>query len=108
MRKKNAAEVENSDSSPNDAHTGETLLKKRKGKDQDAGKNAAENDNSDSSSNDGGTDDSDDGVSGIFPTPVKKQSGIERLQRGRKIKASSPAGRKYPTRTCFDLLFDFL
>ncbi len=98
----------------------------RKGKDKDASKNDAEDDNSDSSCSDddsdagkngagdtgknvaGNTGDSDDGLLDIFPTPVKKQSGIDRLQRGRKIKASSPAGRKYPTRTCFDLLFAFV
>jgi hypothetical protein len=84
-----------SDSSSNDGHTGETQLKKRKGKDKDAGKNAAGSNNSDSSSNDG---DSDDGV--IFPTPVKKQSGIERLQRGRKIKAVSPGHVPNPYLFC--------
>ena len=92
---KNATESGNSDSSSNDGHTGETQLKKRKGKDKDAGKNAAGSNNSDSSSNDG---DSDDGV--IFPTPVKKQSGIERLQRGRKIKAVSPGHIPNPYLFC--------
>jgi hypothetical protein len=29
----------------------------------------------------------------IVPTPAKKPAGIERLQRGRKIKPTSPAGR---------------
>jgi hypothetical protein len=53
-------------------------------------------DNSDDSgkSKDAAGDDSDDSESDIQqPTPVKKPYGIDRLQRGRKIKASSPAGR---------------
>ena len=71
-----------------------------------AGKDA-EDANSNISSQD---DDSNDSGLDTLPTPVKKQAGIERLQRGRKIKASSPAGRKYPTRfdLLFDLLFDFV
>ncbi len=40
-------------------------------------------------------DDSDSDITP--PTPVKKPAGIERVQRGRKIKASSPAGRNNPT-----------
>jgi hypothetical protein len=40
-------------------------------------------------------DDSDSDITP--PTPVKKPSGIERVQRGRKIKASSPAGRNIPS-----------
>ena len=86
-------------------HESSSISKKRKGndKDKDAGQNEADINNADSSGTDSHSDSSND-----RPTPVKKQSGIDRLQRGRKIKASSPAGRKYPTRTCFDLLFDFV
>ena len=51
------------------------------------GKDAAAVDSSDS-------DDSDSDITP--PTPVKKTYGIDRVQRGRKIKASSPAGRKNP------------
>ena len=78
------------------------IRKQRGGKEEAAGKDA-EGDNSDSSNKDEDTGDSDDD---ILPTPVKKQSGIERLQRGRQIKASSPAGITHPSRTSFDLLFD--
>ena len=73
------------------------------GKDEPAGKDVA-GDVSDSS---GKADESGDSDDDIIPTPVKKQSGIERLQRGRQIKASSPAGITHPSRTGFDLLFDF-
>ena len=72
------------------------------GKDEPAGKDVA-GDVSDSSEKADESGDSDDD---IIPTPVKKQSGIERLQRGRQIKASSPAGITHPSRTGFDLLFD--
>ena len=51
-------------------------LKQRKGKEQ-------ANADSDSSSDE----------EEIVPTPAKKPAGIERLQRGRKIKPTSPAGR---------------
>ena len=45
----------------------------------------------------GVSSESDDSDSDITPpTPVKKPYGIDRVQRGRKIKASSPAGRKNP------------
>ena len=74
------------------------------GKDEPAGKDVA-GDVSDSSEKADESGDSDDD---IIPTPVKKQSGIERLQRGRQIKASSPAGITHPSRTGFDLLFDLL
>ena len=74
------------------------------GKDEPAGKDVA-GDVSDSS---GKADESGDSDDDIIPTPVKKQSGIERLQRGRQIKASSPAGITHPSRTGFDLLFDLL
>ncbi len=67
-------------------------LRQRKGKEQ-----AVDNANSDSSSDDSSSHDEEE----IFPTPAKKPSGIERLQRGRKIKATSPAGRNYPTRILF-------
>ncbi len=106
---KNVAEVDDSNSSSEDSDTGDSLVKKRTRTNKGAGKHVAAFDDSDSSSKDSDTGDNDDGdLKQIFPTPVKKQSGTERLQRGRKIKASSPAGRKYPTRTCFDLLFDLL
>jgi hypothetical protein len=74
-------------------------LRQRKGKHA-----VGDNGNSDSSSINSSSNDGED----IRPTPVKKPSGIERLHRGRKIKASSPAGRNNPTRTCFELLFDLL
>ncbi len=64
------------------------------------GKDAA-GDSSDSSGKGkdaaGDTSDSDGSDSDILPTPIKKPSGIDRLQRGRKIKATSPAGRNNPT-----------
>ena len=94
---KNAAEVDDSNSSSEDSDTGDSLVKKRTRTNKGAGKHVAAFDDSDSSSKDSDTGDNDDGdLKQIFPTPEKKQSGTERLQRGRKIKASSPAGRKYP------------
>ena len=94
---KNVAEVDDSNSSSEDSDTGDSLVKKRTRTNKGAGKHVAAFDDSDSSSKDSDTGDNDDGdLKQIFPTPVKKQSGTERLQRGRKIKASSPAGRKYP------------
>jgi hypothetical protein len=104
----NEADIDNSDSSSSD-NKSSSISKKRKGKDKDkdAGQNEADINNADSSSTDSNSDSSND-LEHDRPTPVKKQSGIDRLQRGRKIKASSPAGRKYPTRTCFDLLVDFV
>ena len=74
------------------------------GKDEPAGKDVA----GDVSDSYGKADESGDSDDDIIPTPVKKQSGIERLQRGRQIKASSPAGITHPSRTGFDLLFDLL
>ena len=107
QRDRDADENNNSDSSSTDSSSTDnkssSISTKRKRKDKDAGQNEADINNADSSSTDSHSDSSND-----RPTPVKKQSGIDRLQRGRKIKASSPAGRKYPTRTCFDLLFDFV
>ncbi len=67
-------------------------LRQRKGKEQ-----AVDNANSDSSSGDSSSHDEEENI----PTPNKKPSGIERLQRGRKKKATSPAGRNYPTRILF-------
>ena len=105
QRERDADENNTSDSSSTDSSSTDnkssSITTKRKRNDKDAGQNEA--DINDSSSTDSQSDSSND-----RPTPVKKQSGIDRLQRGRKIKASSPAGRKYPTRTCFDLLFDFV
>ena len=73
------------------------ILRGRKGK-----KAAQESDSSSSDSS--SSEDIED-----MPTPVKKPESINRLQRGRKIKPySSPAGRNFPTRTCYDVLFDLL
>ena len=73
------------------------MLRGRKGK-----KAAQESDSSSSDSS--SSEDIED-----MPTPVKKPASINQLQRGRKIKPySSPAGRNFPTRTCYDVLFDLL
>ncbi len=103
-------EVNESSSGASNPHAGKgvielpassRVLRECKGKD-------AEGENSDNSSKDEDADDSDDSELDILPTPVKKPSGIDRLLRGRKIKASSPAGHNYPTRICFDLFFNLL
>jgi hypothetical protein len=103
--------VNTSSAGASNSDTGNTLIelpgssrssRQRKGKDEAGvnydssgkGKDMA-GDNSDDSgkSNDAASDYNDDSDSDIQPTPVKKPYGIDRLQRGRKIKASSPAGR---------------
>ena len=103
--------VNTSSAGTSNSDTGNTLSelpgssrssRQRKGKDaagvnsdsSDKGKDMA-GDNSDDSGKSKGAagDDSDASDSDIQPTPVKKPYGIDRLQRGRKIKASSPAGR---------------
>jgi hypothetical protein len=103
--------VNTSSAGTSNSDTGNTLSelpgssrssRQRKGKDEagvnsdssDKGKDMA-GDNSDDSGKSKGAagDDSDASDSDIKPTPVKKPYGFDRLQRGRKIKASSPAGR---------------
>jgi hypothetical protein len=103
--------VNTSSAGTSNSDTGNTLIelpgssrssRQRKGKDaagvnsdsSDKGKDMA-GDNSDDSGKSKGAagDDSDASDSDIKPTPVKKPYGFDRLQRGRKIKASSPAGR---------------
>ena len=103
--------VNTSSAGASNSDTGNTLIelpgssrssRQRKGKDEagvnsdssDKGKDMA-GDNSDDSGKSKGAagDDSDASDSDIQPPPVKKPYGFDRLQRGRKIKASSPAGR---------------
>ena len=81
----------------NESSSGKIAEPDADGSDEEAGKDLGK-----------GSSDKSDSELDMVPTPIKKPLGIDRVKRGRKIKASSPAGVMSPILTCFKLFVVFV